>query len=208
MLVTIPADPCLEGDLLITPGSARAAVVCHPHPQYGGDMHNNVVRAIAAGLAQAGYTVLRFNFRGVGGSAGTYTGGAGEVDDAQAAIRYVRERTGLSAVVLAGYSFGAMVALQAGASIAEVERIIAVAPPLGLFDLGVVASCAVEKLFVVGDEDAYCGVTALQHALAQLTGMNRLQVVPGADHFFYGHEQAVAAAVNAFVSAGRSNQRS
>lgn len=197
MLVTIPADPCLEGDLLITPGSDRAAVVCHPHPQYGGDMHNNVVRAVTAGLAQAGYTVLRFNFRGVGGSAGTYTGGAGEVDDAQAAIRYVRERTGLSAVVLAGYSFGAMVAIQAGVRLPEVDRIIAVAPPLESCDLSAMVASAQAKLFIVGDRDDFCGLSRMADALALIAEPKRLHVVHGADHFFAGYEQEIARLVQA-----------
>lgn len=209
MTVTFPSgDLSLEGALVRSPGSSQAAVVCHPHPQCGGDMNNSVVRAVAGSLERAGYATLRFNFRGVGRSDGRYAGGVGEIEDARAAVRYVMESTGVSQVVLAGYSFGALVALQAGVNMPEVDRLIAVAVPLDGLDVSLLASCAKEKAFIVGDGDAFCRVAKLQEAMAHLSEPKTIRVISGADHFFYGHEQEIAAAVNAFVSAGSADQRS
>ncbi|HJU27809.1 MAG TPA: hypothetical protein VJ718_01485, partial [Candidatus Binataceae bacterium] len=105
-------DLKLEGLLAIPEDSrpARAGVVCHPHPLYGGSMYNNVVDAVLEAMWKLGWATLRFNFRGVGQSEGEHGGGAGEADDATAAVKFLGEQTGLtvSNLVLAGYSFGAM----------------------------------------------------------------------------------------------------
>src|SRR5438876_1190475 len=111
--IAIPAGELELDAALDTPDNgppAAIVVICHPHPQYGGDMENNVVVAIADGLVRDGIAALRFNFRGVGISEGTYDGGAGEQDDARAAIQYARSLVGISRVGLAGYSFGSGVA--------------------------------------------------------------------------------------------------
>lgn len=189
----------LEGDLIIAEQCRSAAVVCHPHPQYGGDMHNPVVQAVCTALRRAGLATLRFNFRGVGASHGTFSGGAGEVEDAHAAVRYVIQRSGASRVTLAGYSFGAMVALQAGTQMAEVDRLIAIAPPLAFFDLECLASCPKDKFFIVGDRDQYCSVSALRQQLGGIARPVSERIVAGADHFFFGQEDAIAAAVCSFV---------
>src|SRR5260221_12424431 len=107
-------DLTLEG-LLANPGrGAPAAVVCHPHPMYGGSMHNNVVEAILAAMWQAGYTTLRFNFRGVGASEGEHDGGPGEGDDAVAGMTFLMAQQGVrkEGAAMAGYSFGGMVAVR------------------------------------------------------------------------------------------------
>jgi alpha/beta superfamily hydrolase len=189
----------LEGDLFLAPDRARAAVVCHPHPQYGGDMDNSVVCAVAGALQDAGYATLRFNFRGVGGSMGVYGGGAGEIDDACSAVRFLRDRSGCSQVTLAGYSFGALVGLQAGVSMEEVSRLIAVAPPLAFGEIGFLGQCAKEKLFIVGDRDQFCSRAKLEQALARMAEPKTLRIVPGADHFFVAHEGRVGDAVRAFA---------
>jgi alpha/beta superfamily hydrolase len=189
----------LEGELVLLPGSERAAVVCHPHPQYGGDMHNSVVCAVAGALQDAGYATLRFNFRGVGSSTGVCGGGAGEIEDARSAVRYLRERSGTARITLAGYSFGALVGLQAGMSTAEVDRLIAVAPPLAFGEIGFLGRCRKEKLFIVGDRDQFCSLPKLEQALATIADPKRLHVVGGADHFFSGHEESVAEAVRKFA---------
>jgi alpha/beta superfamily hydrolase len=189
----------LEGGLIDGSHCRSAAVVCHPHPQYGGDMHNPVVQAVCAALQQAGLATLCFNFRGVGASVGTFSGGAGEAEDARAAVRYLIQRSGASRVTLAGYSFGAMVALQAGAHMAEVDRLIAIAPPLAFFDLECLGGCGKEKLFVVGDRDQYCSVTALRQQLEGVAKPVSERVIAGADHFFFGHEEEIAAVVCSYV---------
>src|SRR5260221_12409425 len=108
-------DLTLEG-LLANPGrGAAAAVVCHPHPMYGGSMYNNVVDAMLAAMWQLGYATLRFNFRGVGASEGEHDGGIGEDDDAASAIAFLRSQPGVrkGEAVMAGYSFRATVAVYA-----------------------------------------------------------------------------------------------
>src|SRR6185295_8845408 len=113
--VTIAAgDVRLEGRLAVPAGATRGAVVCHPHPQYGGTMDNNVVVAVTDALRAAGLATLRFNFRGVGSSEGRHGGGAAEVGDAHAALAHLRA-AGIEDVALVGYSFGAAVAARAAA---------------------------------------------------------------------------------------------
>jgi alpha/beta superfamily hydrolase len=189
----------LEGELVLPPGFRRAAVVCHPHPQYGGDMDNPVVRAIAEALQEAGYATLRFNFRGVGSSTGVYGAGVEEIEDARSAVRHLHERCGIPGITLAGYSFGAMVGLQAGVAMEEVGRLIAVAPPVGFADLSFLAHCEKDKLFIVGERDQFCSLRRLREALAQIAEPKTLRIVPGADHFFAGRERAVSEAVRAFT---------
>jgi len=201
MHVTFPSGALtLEGDLTLPTGATRAAVVCHPHPQYGGDMDDSVVCAVARVLEEAGHATLRFNFRGVGASGGCYTGGVGEAEDARAAVAYVSERCGVRSVTLAGYSFGAMVALAAGVRLPAVDRLIAVAPPLAFFDLAALADCTKEKAFIVGDGDQYCGVAQLVQQLAGVAAPKAQRIIPGADHFFFGHEAALIDALRSFAS--------
>ena len=200
MRVTFNSGPLtLEGDLIAPANRTGGAVICHPHPQYGGDMHNPVVGAIADGAQRAGRATLRFNFRGVGASGGSYGGGVGEQEDARAAVRYLMEQAGVSRVALAGYSFGAMVALQAGAQMAEVDQLIAIAPPLSFFDLGFLATCEKPKLFIVGDRDQYCSVPQLTRELARVAQPVTHHILAGADHFFAGRETVIADAVRSFV---------
>lgn len=189
----------LEGELVLPPGSRRVAVVCHPHPQYGGDMDNSVVCAVAGALQGAGYATLRFNFRGVGGSGGVYGGGVGEIEDARSAVRYLCERSGTAGITLAGYSFGALVGLKAGMSMEEVDRLIAVAPPLAFGVIGFLSQCMKEKLIIAGDRDQFCSLSKLEQALATIADPKRLHLVRGADHFFSGHEESVAEAVRKFA---------
>jgi len=185
----------LEG-MLVRPkpgGSQPGAVICHPHPMYGGSMHNNVVEAVLDGLWRRGYATLRFNFRGVGGSEGEYDGGAGEADDARAAIAWLMEQPGIrsDAIVLAGYSFGAMVAVRAGFADPAVARLIAVAVPIGMTDFGTVAPLK-PILLVSGDRDSYSPIDKLQALEAKLGSSAQLEVVAGADHFFGGYEDMLS----------------
>jgi len=198
MHVTFPCGRLtLEGEL--QPASnGRAAVICHPHPQYAGDMHNSVVCAIAAACEAAGLTTLRFNFRGTGRSTGAYANGIGEREDVRAAIAYVQAHTGAESVLLAGYSFGAMVAIQTAPDV-PIDGLIAVAPPLSFFDLRVLDACTVRKLFIVGDDDQYCSVAQLHSQLAQVAEPKAVQVLSGADHFFGGNEPELRAAIAAWI---------
>jgi alpha/beta superfamily hydrolase len=191
--------PCgdlrLEGDLVTLPGASRAAVICHPHPQYGGDMDSNVVMAVGAALHACGCATLRFNFRGVGASTGQHGGGVGELDDVRAAAQAVMRQTNLTRLTLAGYSFGALMALRAGAAMVEVDRLIAVAPPLAFGGLGSLAGGAQDILAVVGDRDAFCSVARLEAELTSLDARHTVRVLNGADHFFVAYEAELRDAV-------------
>lgn len=201
MHVVFPSDEWqLEGVLTAASPSRGAAVICHPHPLYGGNMNNPVVRALEEGLQRGGYSTLRFNFRGTGESTGTYAGGVGEGKDLHAAVGCLLERTGASEVVVAGYSFGAMVALQAGPSIPTTSRLIAVAPPLSFFSLAGLSLGAIPKLFIVGDQDQHCSATELIEQLSHVPEPKKSVVLGGADHFLFGQEPAIRDAVAEFVA--------
>jgi hypothetical protein len=186
------APRILEARLARPAGHQAGAVVCHPHPQYGGDMDNAVVTLIASALVDASRAVLRFNFGGVGASGGTYGGGLAETDDVRAAIAALATRLPAGApITLVGYSFGAWVALRAAAVDGGLERVVAVAPPLAFFDWDFLAGVRPPVHVVVGDRDEYCP----RERLAALMSRYPIQTLEGADHFFGGHEDEVAAAV-------------
>jgi alpha/beta superfamily hydrolase len=190
----------LEGRAVVPPAAPRAAIVCHPHPQYGGDMDNSVVRAATQALAKRGFATLRFNFRGVGESGGSYGGGRGEIDDARASVAWLRERTAQATIILGGYSFGSIVALLAGHDCAEVDRVFAIALPVSMFDAAPIVASRKAKLFVAGDRDPFCSWAALESLVQRLAGENQLVRLAGADHFLFGHEGKVAEAVARFTA--------
>ncbi len=181
-------------------------VVCHPHPLYGGDMHNNVVTAICRAAAVRGIAALRFNFRGVGRSQGAFADGVGERADATAALAHLRQLPEIDSqrIGLVGYSFGAAVALlSAGQDLrpdgrASARALVAVSTPTiarGLSDIAV--SCP--ALLVVGDQDQVAPPSRLA-ALAGVIGPRaELVIVPGADHFWWGAEDRLAELVSGFL---------
>jgi len=196
-------DLTLEGLLANPGGNAPAAVVCHPHPLYGGSMFNNVVEAILTPMWHAGYATLRFNFRGVGASEGEHDGGPGEVDDAVAATAFLLAQSGVrkEGAVMAGYSFGAMVAVTAGYERAEIARIVAVALPLAMADARIPDGAAKPVLMVSGDRDSYSPVAGLQALKSRIGGSARLEIVAGTDHFFGGHEAELSRVLGAALPA-------
>ncbi|MDE2277271.1 MAG: alpha/beta fold hydrolase [Burkholderiales bacterium] len=159
------------------------AVLCHPHPQFGGTLDNKVVQTLARAFAQLGYISLRFNFRGVGASAGAWDEGRGEIDDALAVV--AAQRAPGQPLVLAGFSFGGYVAAQAAARLAAgapAERLVLIAPAVGRFELPPVAA---DTLVVHGELDDVVPLTAvLAWARPQVLPIT---VVPGAGHFFHGN---------------------
>ncbi len=159
------------------------AVVCHPHPQHGGTMDNKVVQTLARAFNQVGHTAVRFNFRGVGGSAGAWAHGPGEVDDALAVIAALRAPD--LPLVLAGFSFGAYVACQAAAQLAAaggaVQRLVLVGPAASRFDMLAVPH---GTLVIHGEADDVVPLAAvLDWARPQSLPVT---VIPGAGHFFHG----------------------
>lgn len=193
-------DISLEGQYAAsTSASQVGAVVCHPHPLYGGEMNNNVVTALVQAFQQAGMATVRFNFRGVGRSGGSHDQGNGEVEDVKAAVTYLLSRQAVSTVIVAGYSFGSMVGLRAGAADDRVHKLIGVALPMGFGDPSFLLSSPKPKLLISGDNDSYCPLPALNEFFAKLVEPKALVTVNGADHFFWGQEGDVAKAAMAFL---------
>jgi hypothetical protein len=193
----------LEGALHMPSGETLLpAVVCHPHPLFGGEMSNNVVSAICNALAQAGIAAFRFNFRGVGGSQGSFAEGVGEQEDVKAALAFVSSITGIDKdrIGLVGYSFGAMVALPVALQGERVQALALISPPLSSSNWEQVKGYLGPKLFLCGSEDLVVSCSELQHFSQQLPPPSRFEIIPGADHFWWGYEGEVARRVSAFFS--------
>ena len=166
-------------------------MVCHPHPQYGGDMDNTIVVTAVEAAEQEGFSTLRFNFRGTGESEGTYADGEGEKDDVRAALTYLCSR--LSGedppLYLVGYSFGAWVGVPVAVEDKRVKGIVAIAPPLEMYDFKFLIGCKKPKLIIAGDRDFLCPTSSLDNLYQKLEEPKSLRVIPGADHFFSFHHQ-------------------
>jgi hypothetical protein len=180
----------------------KGAVVCHPHPQYGGSMYNNVVDAALEALWQRGVATLRFNFRGVGESEGSYGGGEGEAQDAAAAVSYLRGQPGMQAapMVLAGYSFGAAAAWRGASQAGALKALVLIAAPLQMMDAGAVTA-AKNIILIGGSQDSFCPAAGLEDLCARLGKRASYRVIDGADHFFGGYEEDVTAALADMLAA-------
>jgi uncharacterized protein len=164
----------------------EAALVCHPHPQHGGTMHTKAVYRIARGLRSAGAVVLRFNYRGVNLSEGEYAHGEGELEDARAALDYLRGRYPGLPFTLAGFSFGSRIALRLGCGGIGARRVIAVGFPTTYRDNSYLKGCAVPKIFVQSTRDQYGPISELEPLIASLAEPKKLILVHAEDHFFAG----------------------
>lgn len=160
------------------------AVVCHPHPLYGGTMHNKVAHRAASTLHALGAAVLRFNFRGVGHSAGAFDRGEGELEDARVALAYLRARYPNARRWAAGFSFGSWVASRLAASEPDVERLILIAPPVHTQAFAEMRTLAAPKLVVQGTGDEICRPENLERVWPEWAEPKRLVRVAGAGHFF------------------------
>ena len=178
----------LEAILWSPPADApsMAALVCHPHPLFGGTMHNKVVYQAAKSLDGLGLPVLRFNFRGAGLSAGTHDRGQGEQGDVRAALDFLAREYHRLPLLCAGFSFGCWVGLRVGCEDARVSALMGLGTPVNLTDFSYLTRCEKPKLFVQGGKDEHGEVAKLRTLVASLPGENRLAVVQGADHFFAG----------------------
>jgi alpha/beta superfamily hydrolase len=163
-----------------------AALVCHPHPQHGGTMHNKVVHRMARALRRRGAVVLRFNYRGVNLSDGVYDHGKGEIEDARSALSFLRARYPELPYTLAGFSFGSRIILRLGCELPDVEQLIAAGFPVSYQDSGELGQCTRPKLFVVSTSDQFCGVAAMEAYFAKLPEPKKLKWVKASDHFFNG----------------------
>lgn len=192
--VTIPGNGVkLEGLLSVHEALAfeRGVIVCHPHPQFGGDMDNTVVSAAVEAASQEGLSTLRFNFRGAGESEGSFADGIGEQEDVRAAIDYFCSRLNDKnpKLLLVGYSFGAWVGLPVAVEDDRIQGMVAIAPPLEMYDFRFLTDCRKPKLIMVGNRDNFCPMPYLEKLYEELEEPKSLTIIPGADHFFSFHIQ-------------------
>jgi alpha/beta superfamily hydrolase len=187
-LLEVPQVPALAG----------FAVVCHPHPLFGGTMQNKVVHTLARACQEYGLATLRFNFRGVGASAGSYDEGRGEIEDALAVVAWGHERWPDAPLTLAGFSFGAMVALGAAAR-STPSTLITVAPAVSRPEFGHVVKPACPWLIVQGDRDELVDIRDVRAFAERFDPPPILAVMPGAEHFFHGRLTPLRDQVLAFL---------
>jgi alpha/beta superfamily hydrolase len=181
--------------------SARfAALVCHPHPLFGGTLHNKVVYQAAKALDAHHGAVLRFNFRGAGLSEGEHDRGQGEREDVRSALDFLAAEFPRVPLVLAGFSFGCWVGLRVGCEDARVERLIGIGAPVNTSDFSYLDTCSKPKLFVHGSKDEFGDVHKLEKLVAALPGENKLVVVDGVDHFFKGKIEELGKAVGDWMT--------
>jgi alpha/beta superfamily hydrolase len=186
----------LEGLLDEPPGTARAlAVLAHPHPRDGGSMRSRVVYEAARGFVRAGAATLRFNFRGVGRSEGTFTDGRGEALDFRAAVDGMAARHPGLPVWAAGYAFGAGIAASAAADDERITAIIAIAPLVDRDEVRAALSGAKPTFLIHGDRDEVCSLREMHRFYAQLPEPRELIVIDAADHAFDGRASEVGDAI-------------
>jgi alpha/beta superfamily hydrolase len=180
---------------------ARAAVICHPHPLHGGTMDNKVVTITARAMQEAGVATVRFNFRGVGASGGSFDDARGETEDALAVARWAEARWPGARLLVAGFSFGAYVAYRV-AGLRAVERLITIAPPVRRFDFDFEAQPrpAAPWFVIQGDRDELVDVQAVREWTARASPPPTLTVLEGAEHFFHGRLNELRAAVTASLT--------
>jgi uncharacterized protein len=188
LLWTVPvADPPL------------VAVVCHPHPLFGGAMHNKVVYQAAKALHLRDIPVLRFNFRGAGQSEGVHDRGIGEQDDVRVALDYLAAVFPHRPILLAGFSFGSVVGLRVGCADQRVSDLIGLGLPVDHSDLTYLRDCAKPKLVIQGGSDQFGSRANVEALFATLPAPKKLAFVDGTDHFFTGQLEKVRGAIDAWL---------
>jgi uncharacterized protein len=180
---------------------ANYAVVCHPHPLHGGTMENKVVTTLGRTFLAAGVATLRFNFRGVGASVGSFDGGSGETEDARSVAAYGAVRWPGRRLMLAGFSFGAFVALKL-AQTESVDLLISVAPPVGRFDFSGLEAPSAPWLVVQGDADEVVDPQRVFDWVKGLAPAPSLRIMPGGGHLFHRHLVELRDAVGEALRSG------
>ena len=184
----------IEG-LLAESLSDRGVVISHPHPLYGGTMHNNVVKAVAHAYQEEGYSSLRFNFRGVEKSEGDFSNGMGEQEDVKGALKAL----GKKKMDLAGYSFGAWVNALGLAKFGEAQRLIMVSPPVSVIDFSFLTYSPKIRLVICGSRDEIAEYKKVEKMLPTWNDKAELRVIQGADHFYSGNEEELADIIGDFL---------
>jgi alpha/beta superfamily hydrolase len=184
----------IEG-LLAESSGDKGVVISHPHPLYGGTMHNNVVKAVAHAYQEEGYSSLRFNFRGVEKSEGGFGNGVGEQEDVKAALKTL----GKKSVDLAGYSFGAWVNALGLAKFEEAQRLILVSPPVSFIDFEFLTYSPKIRLVICGSRDEIAEYKKVEKMLTKWNDEARFRVIQGADHFYSGYEEELIDIIEEFL---------
>jgi len=190
-----PAGP-LEALLDLPAGEPRAvAVFGHPHPLHGGTMHTKALYQAAKATARIGLAALRFNFRGVGRSAGTFDAGPGEMDDFKAAISFMNGRYPDLPIWAGGMSFGSWVAMTAGAEDARVSLLLGIAPPVDRYDFEALKTCTLPKFIIHGEADELISIKDVRKFYSQIPEPKELVTIEDANHLFEGKTSMVGEAV-------------
>lgn len=183
---------------------APIAVVLHPHPLHGGNMNNRVVYTLYNAFADRGFSVLRFNFRGVGRSQGSYDSGAGELSDAAYAFDWLQQvNTTSNLCWIGGYSFGALIAMQLMMRRPEIEGFVSVAPPADSEDFSFLAPCPSSGIIIHGEDDTNVPVESVKKLASKLDGQKnisvRFQSIKGTDHFFKDKIEELSSATSTYI---------
>jgi len=184
--------------------TGAGVVLCHPHPLYGGDLHNNVVTAISRGLSNNGILAFSFNFRGVGQSGGSFADGRGEAEDAAAALAFLASEEGVIShkIGLSGYSFGGMIALNA-CELSDLPSAVAAVSPL--IQRGVLRTSSIPKLIIAGGQDHVVPAGDIEAGVQEMADPKEFKIIPEADHFWAGHEKKMADLVVRFFQETLAN---
>ena len=176
-------------------------ILCHPHPQHGGNMYNPVITTAAEVASQEGFLTLRFNFRGVGESEGSYEEGIGEREDVKAVIDYFYSKLkgANPLLVLLGYSFGAWVGLSVAVEDGRIGGVVGIAPPLEIYGFTFMEKYKKKKLFVAGSQDPICPTSVLEAWFQPLEEPKSLAIIPEADHFFFSHTHLLIQPIREFL---------
>ncbi|MFN8972142.1 MAG: alpha/beta hydrolase, partial [Alphaproteobacteria bacterium] len=182
------------------------ALVLHPHPLYGGTMNNKIVYRLYSSFARAGFSVLRFNFRGVGRSIGKFDDGMGELTDAATALDWVQlQNPDASSCWIAGFSFGAWISLQLLMRRPEIEGFLAISPPANMYDFGFLSPCPASGLITQGDRDDIVSEPAVAQLVEKLRAQKGTKVdykiIPGADHYYRTQMDALGELTESYIAA-------
>ena len=185
--------------------SAPIALLLHPHPQHGGTMNNKVVYALYQAFLTRGFSVLRFNFRGVGRSQGVFDSGIGELSDAASALDWMQTHNpNAQACWIAGFSFGSWIAMQLMMRRTEINGFIAVSPPANMYDFSFLAPCPASGMILHGSKDEIVPVASVDKLHQKLSAQKNIVIdyrpVDGADHFFSQHMVAVTSNVDSYLN--------
>jgi alpha/beta superfamily hydrolase len=190
--------------------NAPLALLLHPHPQHGGTMKNKVVYNLYQVFTKHGFSTLRFNFRGVGRSQGKFDNGQGELSDAASALDWMQyQNPNTSSCWIAGFSFGAWVAMQLMMRRPEIEGFISIAPPASLYDFSFLAPCPASGLIIHGDKDEVIPQPSVEKLAQKLQKQKNINIdyrtIEGSDHFFSNHLDILSSHIEQYLESTHTN---